>query len=28
MITPLIHLLFAEGIATESHGQNIILVHK
>ncbi|MCH7313194.1 IucA/IucC family protein [Acinetobacter sp. ANC 3882] len=28
VITPLIHLLFAEGIATESHGQNIILVHK
>ncbi|MDW7450932.1 IucA/IucC family C-terminal-domain containing protein, partial [Klebsiella pneumoniae] len=24
VITPLIHLLFAEGIATESHGQNII----
>lgn len=28
VITPLIHLLFAEGIATESHGQNIILVHQ
>ena len=28
VITPLIHLLFAEGIATESHGQNIILVHE
>jgi len=28
VISPLIHLLFAEGIATESHGQNIILVHK
>ncbi|MEG0481797.1 MAG: IucA/IucC family protein [Acinetobacter sp.] len=28
VITPLIHLLFAEGIATESHGQNIILVHR
>ncbi|MCH7389824.1 IucA/IucC family protein [Acinetobacter dispersus] len=28
VVTPLIHLLFAEGIATESHGQNIILVHQ
>lgn len=28
VITPLIHFLFAEGIATESHGQNIILVHQ
>lgn len=28
VISPLIHLLFAEGIATESHGQNIILVHQ
>ena len=28
VIRPIIHLLFAEGIATESHGQNIILVHQ
>lgn len=25
---PILHLLFAEGIGLESHGQNIILIHK
>ena len=28
VIQPILYLLFAEGIGTESHGQNIILVHR
>lgn len=28
VVLPIIHLLFSEGIGTESHSQNIILVHK
>lgn len=27
-VLPIIHLLFAEGIGLESHGQNIVLIHK
>ncbi|QNU37237.1 hypothetical protein IC801_15865 [Geobacillus sp. 44B] len=27
-VTPLIHLLYAHGIAMESHAQNMILIHK
>lgn len=27
-VQPIIHMLFAEGIGMESHGQNIILIHK
>ncbi|QOR38447.1 IucA/IucC family siderophore biosynthesis protein [Billgrantia diversa] len=27
-VTPLIHLLFAHGIGLESHGQNILLIHR
>ncbi|HTG69214.1 MAG TPA: IucA/IucC family protein [Candidatus Udaeobacter sp.] len=27
-ITPIIHMLYAHGIALESHGQNLILIHK
>ena len=28
VVTPIIHLLYAEGIGIESHAQNIILVHR
>jgi len=27
-ISPIIHMLFAHGVALESHGQNIVLIHK